>query len=79
MENNEKVIDLRHFPAVRMNWTLSVSPARHCDAMRRRSHHGRRGAVAKDRVLMPALAFRTTARSLRVRPPARRRFVASAK
>jgi len=79
MANNEKVIDWCHFPAVRMNRTLSVAPARDCQAMRHRSHDGRRGATAKDRVLMPALAFRKIAGSLRVRPPARRRFVTSAK
>jgi hypothetical protein len=79
MANNEKVIGWRHVRTVRMNRTLSAAPARRCDAMRHRSHEGRRGARAKDRVLMPTLAFRRVARSLRVRPPARRRFVASAK
>jgi hypothetical protein len=79
MANNEKVIDLSQVSPVRMNRTPSVAPARRCDAMRHRSHDGRRGARAKDRVLMPALAFRKIARSLRVGPPARRNFVASAK
>jgi hypothetical protein len=79
MANNGKVIDLSQVSPVRMNRTLSVAPARRCDAMRHRSHDGRRGARAKDRMLMPALALVKIARSLRVRPPARRNFVASAK
>jgi hypothetical protein len=79
MTNNEKVIDWRHFPAVRMNRAFSVAPARHCDARGHRRHDGRRGPRSKDRVLMPALALVKKALSLRARPLARRHFVASAK
>jgi hypothetical protein len=79
MANNEKVTDLSQVSQVRMNRTPSVAPARRRDAMRRRSHDGLRGARAKDRMLMPALALVKIARSLRVRPPARRRLLASAK
>jgi hypothetical protein len=77
--NNEKVIGWRQFPSVRMNRALSVAPTRHCDARGHRRHDGRRGPKSKDSVLMPAIALVKKALSLRARPRARRRFVASAK
>jgi hypothetical protein len=74
--NNKKLSNIRQFPSVRMNRTLSVAPGRRREAMRLRSHDGRPRARAKGRILMPALAIHGFAASLGIPP---RRFAASAK